>query len=427
VTFAVIRTLLLTAAIASAQSDFQAGAARRDITPREPVPMWGYGDRHDKLSTGTLDPLYADALVMKVGAQKIAVVGLDLGRSPNEKSLQAIRARVRKESGIEHSFIAGSHTHHGPVLELSDEAGKGKGRFDAAIRYYSELEDAIVAAVKEADQRLVPAKLTAGSVQLQGFNRNRHSKITPELSDRELAALRVDDGAGKPIALLFNFTAHPTTIPSSVLQFSADWVGAAKNVVAAELGGAALFMQGSAGDQSVNRGAYADYKEYGAALGREVVKLASGLKTEVPANLGLTVREDRFQFGSRTNFKDPFVKMAFSAAFFPELIPNYLDEYADGIRPRLTVAMLSPDIAFVGVSGEFFTDHSLRLKQRARVKHLFFFGYCNGYHQYFPTIEGASEGGYGADRQVAPAEVGAGEQMMNRALVWLYEMRGKLK
>jgi len=47
------------------------------------------------------------------------------------------------------------------------------------------------------------------------------------------------------------------------------------------------------------------------------------------------------------------------------------------------------------------------------------------YQQYFPTIENASEGGYGADPGVSTAEVGAGEQMMNAALIQLYRMRGK--
>jgi hypothetical protein len=59
------------------------------------------------------------------------------------------------------------------------------------------------------------------------------------------------------------------------------------------------------------------------------------------------------------------------------------------------------------------------------VKQLFFLGYSNGYHQYFPTIEAVAEGGYGADSQVAPVEVGAGEQLMNTALIWLFEMQGK--
>ena len=35
--------------------------------------------------------------------------------------------------------------------------------------------------------------------------------------------------------------------------------------------------------------------------------------------------------------------------------------------------------------------------------------------------------GYGADSQVAPAAVGAGEKLMNTALMWLFQMQGKLK
>ena len=92
-----------------------------------------------------------------------------------------------------------------------------------------------------------------------------------------------------------------------------------------------------------------------------------------------------------------------------------------------TVALLNGDIAIVGASGEFFCQHAIRLRERARTGQLFFFGYCNGYHQYFPTIEAAAEGGYGADNQVAPAAVGAGEQLMNTALTWLFQMQGKLK
>src|SRR5262249_42900083 len=133
--------------VAPAQSsapDFKAGTAKRDITPKEPVPLWGYGARHDALSAGALDPLYAAALVIQADTNKLAIVGLDLGRAPSERSLQNIRQRIKAEAGIEYSFIAGSHTHHGPVLELADEEGKGKGKFDAAIRYDRQLEDGIV-------------------------------------------------------------------------------------------------------------------------------------------------------------------------------------------------------------------------------------------------------------------------------------------
>jgi neutral ceramidase len=415
------------AAEAQTAAAFRAGAARRDVTPQEPVPMWGYGARHDALSTGTLDPLYADAVVIQAGASKLAIVGLDLGRAPNERSLQRIRQRVKNEAGIEYSFISGSHTHHGPVLELSDEPGKGKGRFDAALRYYKQLEDAIVAAILEADSKLAPARLAAGSVTLPGFNRNRHSKIEPKPSDRDLSVMRFDDFAGKPIAAVINFAAHPTMIPAQTLKFSADFVGALKETVEKQTGARAVFMQGAAGDQSANQGENKGYEAFGRALGGEVVKLYQNLTPREVSQPSLEVREERFRFASRTDLTNPLVRGMYEKAFFPELIPNYIDEYADGVRPRLTVALLNNDIALVGASGEFFSSHAVRLKERARGVQLFFFGYSNGYHQYFPTIEAVAEGGYGADNAVAPAEVGAGEQMMNAALTWLYQMKGKIK
>src|SRR5204863_6237194 len=104
----------------------------------------------------------------------------------------------------------------------------------------------------------------------------------------------------------------------------------------------------------------------------------------------------------------------------------YEREYREGIRPRLTAALLGGRVGLVGVSGEVFCAHALRLRERARLDHLLFLGYCNDYHQYFPTIEAAAEGGYGADATVSPVEVGAGERIMDRALIRLWRMRGKL-
>jgi neutral ceramidase len=422
-------TLVLLAGPAFA--GLRAGAARRDVTPTEPVPMWGYGARHDALSTGVLDPLYAEALVLDFDGRKLAIVGLDLGRAPAEHSLQAIRARIKAEAGIEYSLIGGSHTHHGPVLELSDEPGKGQGKFDAALRYYKRMEAAIADAIIEANAHLEPARLGAARSVLQGFNRNRHTKIEPKPVDSGLIVLRVDHAdTGKPLAIVVNFTAHPTMLPAEKLQFSADYPGAMKAAVAAESGAHVLFIQGAAGDQSVSDFTKGGYRTFGAALATEVSKLAASIATaeptpEKPATLDW--REERFRFSSRTDFKNPFVKMAFSQAFFPELIPNYIDEYADGVRPRLSLALIDREIALVGVSGEFFSNHAIRLRERARVKQLLFVGYANGYHQYFPTIEAVAEGGYGADAAVSPVAVGAGEQIMNTALEWIYRMLGKIR
>src|SRR2546426_2859657 len=49
--------------------------------------------------------------VIQAERNKLAIVGLDLGRSPSERSLQNIRQRIKADAEIEYSFIAGSHTH----------------------------------------------------------------------------------------------------------------------------------------------------------------------------------------------------------------------------------------------------------------------------------------------------------------------------
>ena len=425
--FWLITILVLSTTQIFAQTNFQAGSSRQEITPTEAVTMWGYGDRHDKLSEGKIDPLYAAAVVIKAGDTKLAIIGLDLGRSPNEKSLQIIRQRVKDATGIENSFIAGSHTHHGPVLELTDEDGKGKGKFDALIRYYKFLEDQIVAAIVEANSRLQPAKLASGIFPLEGFNRNRHTKLEPKPVDKDLGLLRFDDLSGKPIAVIVNFTAHPTNIPASTLKFSADYVGAMKAEIEKQTGANAIFMQGASGDQSTNKTNGQDYQSYGQALAKEALKFMATMTAKEISSPSLQVREERMTFGSRIDFSNPTVIQLYGKAFFPELIPNFTDEYAGGVRPRLTVALLNNEIALVGASGEFFANHAIRLKERARGVQVFFFGYCNGYHQYFPTIEAVAEGGYGADQTVSPVEVGAGEKMMNTALLWLYQMTGKIK
>jgi neutral ceramidase len=340
--------------------------------------------------------------------------------------LARLRERIRLEAGIEHAFFGGSHTHHGPVLELADAPARGQGKFDAALRYYAELESALVEVVLEANRRLTPAKLATGAVELEGYNRNRHTRIEPKPVDRELAVLRVDDASGKPLAVLVNFAAHPTSIPEAQHEFSADYPGALRAALEREMGGVAVFMQGAAGDLSTDRARHGDYRQYGEALGREAARLAQSLTTAAVARPSLKLREAQIHFPSRTDFKNPINTMVYALAFFPELIANYVDEFADGIRPRLSVALLNDEIAFVGASGEFFCEHALRLKARARVSRLFFFGYCNGHHLYFPTIEAAAEGGYGADARVAPVAVGAGERLMDAALTWLFQLRGSI-
>src|SRR5690606_28938864 len=104
---------------------FRAGFAARDITPPPGLPMWGYGARHAMPAKGTMDPLFARVVVIHADGGKLAIMELDLGRAPTTLMMEHIRAAVREQAGIEHVLISGTHTHHGPVIELTDREGFG--------------------------------------------------------------------------------------------------------------------------------------------------------------------------------------------------------------------------------------------------------------------------------------------------------------
>jgi neutral/alkaline ceramidase-like enzyme len=410
---------------ASHGEEFRAGAGQKDITPPAGVPMWGYGARHDLLSEGTLDTLMAKVVVIAVGDEKVALVGIDLGRGPTEAMMKVIRAEIADKAGIRNVLITGSHTHHGPVIELTDEPDLGKGKFDVAVAYSKNLPHLLVDAILDADKGLRPARIGVAT-EAVNLNRNRQTKREPKATDPMLVVIRFDDQAGKPIAILVNFAAHPVMTDTKILKYSADYPGFLKNKVEADLSTTCVFMQGASGDMSTNPGAGpGGPRGFGETLADHVLALARSVKTETPEHPSVKGMVDTFHFRTRVDLNDPKVTGAYEKAFFPEISRNYAKEFREGLSAELNTVLINGEIALVGGSGEFFCNHANRLKARSYVKHTLFFGYCNGHGMYFPTIEAASEGGYGADPGVSFAELGAGERMMDKALLNIYRLQGK--
>lgn len=419
-----IRTLLVSVAVflvaeSADAAGLEAGAAKTDITPPTGYPMWGYAARHDKPSTEVLDPLHARALVLKIGDAKIALVSLDLGRAPHRESMQRIRKSL-EPVGITELFLVASHTHHGPVLELDTWPKPEKP-------YTRELEEKLVAVITKADAARVPARYGIAATETK-LNRNRQSKRNDRPTDPELLVLRVEDMNGKPIAHAVNFAAHPTMHPSELMKFSADYPGAMAKVVEAETGVPCLFLQGAAGDLSPNPpDAVKEPDAFGKYLGETVLRLVSTIKVADPKQEAqLRTAREELKFPCTVDITNHQIKFALGKVFFPELIAFFEKEYKDGVRPTVTVALLDQTIGFVGLSGEPFCEHALTLRRRARLPYVFVMGYCNDYQQYFPTIQAAAEGGYGTAPPMAASEIGAGEKLTDRALIKLYQLRGKL-
>src|SRR4051812_25749456 len=101
-----VKTLLLTALLAASASappcwgaSMKAGVAKVDITPPPGLYLLGSGAVK---ASGTLDPLFARALVLEAGGVRLAIVTLDLCRVFQAPLLEQLRERIRASCGIEH-------------------------------------------------------------------------------------------------------------------------------------------------------------------------------------------------------------------------------------------------------------------------------------------------------------------------------------
>lgn len=414
-----IIVLCCVAAMTAANADspvFRVGFAQRDITPTAPIPMWGYGARHALPGTATRDPLYAKALVIDVGEDKLALVGLDLGRGPTFAMMEIIEREIKERAGVTYVLAVGSHTHHGPVIELIDEPGMGRGTYDDAVAYAQQLPHTIVDAIVEAAGNVVDARMGI-AIEETDFNRNRHSRRSPRPIDPELAVVRFDTLDGELIATMVNFGAHPTIESVFNLHWTSEWPGHMQKHVETELGGKCFFMQGALGDLSANttserRG----IDGFGRAIGAKVVEMARNIETSVPAQPALRGVMDELTGPMRLDINDRLIRGALMQAFFPEMIALTVDMPDNQVTLRVDTIVLNNELAIVGGSGELFSDLSNWIKEQSPAPYTLVFGCCNGHSMYVPTKAGIEEGGYGADPLVAWLPEGTGEAMVEKAV-----------
>jgi neutral ceramidase len=426
----------------------RAGVAKVDITPPPGLPMYGYMDR-TQLSTGALDPLYARILVLEVEGKRLALITLDLGRTFGPASLARLRGQLAKTSGISYLLITASHTHAGPNI-LDEYSAQRTPDWET-----TDL-DSIASAVEEARQREVEARIGTGQGLVYiGYNR-RHVKPDGTVTmlwqnpdktptspiDPTVSVLRVDAADRKPLAILVNYACHPVVFGSDNLQYSADYVGVmaarVEQSVSQAAGGTPLcfFLQGGDGDINpyyattpLAQQAIQKRDWTGEQLGLEAARVAKQIRTESVPNTSMQFAEDSITFPIRWDAKK------FRQGLLSKFGPAVYADHADLLNhdpPRqdlpltVTTLLLNKNIAFMSMPGEPFVDFQMNWRDRCPAPHTFFVGYANGYYDYFPTLRAAAEGGYGAGDSDTYIAVGAGERMVDQALVRIYEMLGSL-
>jgi neutral ceramidase len=423
--------------VVNAQS-FKAGVARADITPAPGVELWGYGNRSGP-ATGTLDPLSARVLVLDDGRQAVAVVTLDLGRSFGQPQMNFVRQRVRQMHGVNEVMFIASHTHSGPVIDED---------YDQVPEWEQRALDKIVQAIGAARGRMTEARVGVGYGQaILGHNRRyiqsdgrvkmlwRNSTGQPTgIIDPSVGVIRIDDKQGSPLAILVNYACHPVVFGPDNLRYSADYPGAMARLVEASWNDqpVCFFLQGAPGDINplldktpLAENADTEMRRVGETLGREVARVSRSIQTETPANPELAYLSEELHFKNRWSRES--LRSAIMSAYGPNPAKRYFRYLNDPIAVPVSTLVINRQIALVGLPGEPFVGLQLLLKQRSPLAATFLCGYTNGYIGYFPTMRDAVAGGYGANTIVTRVEVGAGERMVDRGLIHIYRLLGKLK
>ena len=392
-----------------------AGEARVSITPSlaqfPTISLGGFGDRLGKPAQSVHDDIYCRALVLSDGSTKLALVATDLlVIAPGMK--EAVLAKLQG-LGFDQGnlLLAAAHNHSSPecLHPGGDVWPLAFGKFHP--QFYEWMNCRLAEAVRAAHARLQPAQLGFASAPLAGFNRNRRS-TGGGLIDPTLTVMKVATREAKPhlLALVVNFTAHPTMLGGDSFIISGEWPGAMARALEARLGGgSALFFNGTQGDQTTS-GSFGSGLErvnnYGKALAERVWQLARGVKMASPVRLA----------ASSVLWELPPYEVS------PAFIESTGEEYQmtpEGARQLFSQlfpaqvrlqALRVGDGVFMAVPGEAIVELGLAMKKDARAagaRYPAAVGLANSYIGYILSPDQYRLGGYESGTSFYGPELGS--------------------
>lgn len=292
------------------KSAFRVGFGRANITPKDSVPLAGYGNTSQRMSQGFLSYLFATCIAVTDENDSTALLITTDVIAVSNGQIEQIRHAVTEATGVtaDRIFIQGTHTHSGPDI-WSNEPAMGA--------YIPEYIAGIAKAAADAMADRSPATMETGTGHTEGLNFVRHyttsagtlfgdnitlpngATITGHTSepDNEIQLIRFKRAAeDKKDILAVNWQAHAKLDSSGETAegqanrpyLSADYVGAARDYVEANSDCLFAFYLGAAGNLNANskivtENVTTDCKTFGDALGADILE---GMETLAAAETG---------------------------------------------------------------------------------------------------------------------------------------------
>jgi hypothetical protein len=407
---------------AEPSSGWKAGVARVDTTPTKPVRMAGYASRTAP-SQGVAHALAAKALVLADATDhRVVFVTCDI-IAFRRSFTNRVTDRIKAMYGLprEDVVLFASHNHAGPtpvdpVSYRDDDGNRSRGKdFENNVAYTIDLENKIVQLVGEAIGKMRPVSLHYG-IGRAHFALNRREPTAQGIKlgknpagpiDESVPILEVQGDGGKPLAIVFGYACHNTTLRPDMMQIAADFAGFAQDRIEADFPGAlALFVTGCAGDADPHPfGTLKMAEEHGQELGQAVkfvVDRPSWMRN-LSGPLRTAYAEATIHFAGPTDRASYERRLADSnrgrQAHAKRMI-ELLDKGRPIVKeyPNYSVQAfaLGDQLTLLALSGEVVVDYAVRLQRElgGEDRTLWVAAYANDVIGYIPSVRVLKEGGY---------------------------------
>jgi hypothetical protein len=368
-----------------------AGAARVELGVPAGTPLAGYGDRARRLpvpdllgrhphafwfrpSEGVRDPVVARALVLDGGGRRLTWLTADLVAV--DRAFTARVTRALAEAGLAPGavMVSASHTHSGPGAFMES----GVLGFVAMDRYHPEVRDALVASLVEAARRAdaarMPARVASAAIRGPDLTVGRLKRPV----DKDVVVVKVVAESGAPIAAVWNYAIHGTTLAAVNLRLSGDVMGAAGRELERALGVPALYVNGAVADVSPSRHGEIESDAAGRELAAAARAAWDAAEPAAPATLALATE--------RVTLPSPYLSLRNCSASW---IPGWLRAPLGAILPvdAEVIAARLGDVAWVSMPGELQSELGQAVKGAGRpaIPRVFVAGLSNDYLGYFLT------------------------------------------
>ncbi len=401
-------------AVGQTGAPFEAGAAKRVITPNPLLPISG-GMGPTAPAKGSQGDLTARAMVFRAGQEMVAIASVDALGFPS-----ALGDRARKlvpRLAPERILIGSTHTHSAPDMYAYPD---GRGGHTGSLEYMQSVAEQVAGAINDALDHLQAAELRVATGNAEG--KIAYNYYAPDLYDRRDNVLQVRAMDGKTIGTLVNYAVHPEVLGSKLGLLSPDLVGPLCDRIEATAGGMAMFMNSAQGGMVT-----ADNRELDKPSNPERAYWKDKRDWSECERIGGLLASESIRIISGASWqKAPALSVRWTMATFPvdsnemwQVVQNSPLKYAHGENRTITTRINLVNLGtaqMLTIPGEALPNIGFYLKRKMKGEQNFLFGLTNDAFGYILTkVDFDSFPRYKYVSQVSLGEM-TGEILMQYAL-----------